>query len=212
MSGKRKTEKLLEIKTLPNVFENPEGIKGKWKEWFFENSNPITLELGCGRGEYTIALARQFSERNFIGVDVKGPRIWKGAKIALNENLKNVAFLRILIENIGDYFIPGEVSEVWITFPDPWPKKPNKRLISPRFFNYYRSFLEKGTLINFKTDNRELYAYSLDVLKEEKIRPIKATNNLYESEWLDSYTGIPTYYEELFKKEGHSIHYLQFKL
>jgi tRNA (guanine-N7-)-methyltransferase len=210
-----KLEKIAELKLLPNVFEKPEGLKGNWHSEIFENNNPITIEIGCGRGEYTVSLARMFPERNFIGVDIKGPRIWKGAKIAHREGLNNVAFIRSLIENLTDYFAPGEVDEIWVTFPDPYtkPSKAQKRLVSQRFLTLYREFLRPGGTLHFKTDNTGLFQWALGVpFREKGVRLIEQTDDLYRSPLLNDLTSIQTYYEALFSKEGHTIKYARIEL
>ena len=175
--SKGKLERFAELKTFNNVFEYPDYpedkpffLKGKWSSGYFKNDNPITLELACGKGEYTIALAKKYPDRNFIGIDIKGARIWKGAKMALGEGLANVAFLRIFIDWLHNYFDKEEIDQIWITFPDPYPKKSkkNKRLTSSKFLNLYRNILKKGGQIHLKTDSDLLYQFSLEMIKAEK--------------------------------------------
>ncbi|MCB0643425.1 MAG: tRNA (guanosine(46)-N7)-methyltransferase TrmB, partial [Phaeodactylibacter sp.] len=185
MSKRNKLYKFAEIQRFPNVFENFEPInpvlqgangeiidmKGKWLENYFKNDRPITLELACGRGEYTLGLARRYPERNFIGVDVKGARIWQGARIALEEDLQQVAFLRTRIEIIPQFFEPGEIDEIWITFPDPFVRnsKANRRLTAAPFLERYAKVLKPGGILHLKTDATDLYEFSLEVLANNKL-------------------------------------------
>ncbi len=188
-------------------------IKGKWQTMHFENDHPITVEMGCGRGEYTVGLGKLFPERNFVGIDVKGSRIWKGSSIADAEGLDNVAFLRIRILDIDKYFEEGEVDEIWVTFPDPRPKLRDvkRRLTSPRFLDLYKKVLKKGGTVHLKTDNHELFEYSLEVLKErEDIDGLLYTFDLYQSDLLPLHHGLQTRYEQMFVAEGKTIKYLQF--
>ncbi|MFA6798906.1 MAG: tRNA (guanosine(46)-N7)-methyltransferase TrmB [Bacteroidales bacterium] len=215
-----KLERFAEMREFPHVIE-PDGkslliqdepIKGHWRETFFKNPNPIVLELGCGKGEYTVDLARRYPDRNFIGMDIKGNRMWKGATEALKSHLTNVGFLRARIEFIERLFGPGEVEEIWITFPDPQPKKPKKRLSSSVFLNRYRQLLIPGGRVHLKTDNRELFDYTLEVLAMNGIEPLRATADLYASGWEDEILSIRTFYESIFLKAGEKITYLQFAL
>ncbi|MEX0966913.1 MAG: tRNA (guanosine(46)-N7)-methyltransferase TrmB [Bacteroidia bacterium] len=212
--ARRKREKILALKTMPNVFEEPKALKGNWNKEVFQNDHPVILELGCGKGEYTINLAKHYPQYNFIGVDVKGPRLHNGAKEALDLNLYNVAFLRILIERIDDFFEKGEVSEIWITFPDPYPRKSKagKRLISPRFLDLYCQILEPNSMVHFKTDNEALFNYGLEVLNEKGYSVLGYTYNLYHSNMLNHLTAIQTTYEKKFLAEGLTIKYLHFRL
>jgi len=173
--GHKKLIRFEAIKSFPNVLQYPEGMQGKWNA-FFNNDNPVTLELACGKGEYTVALARLYPGRNFIGVDLKGNRIWSGAKKALDEGLKNVAFLRTQIESITGYFAEGEVSEIWITFPDPQLRmsKAKKRLTHPRFLRLYKKIMKEGGFIHLKTDSPDLYNFeSLDIAGSNKVHYLK---------------------------------------
>jgi tRNA (guanine-N7-)-methyltransferase len=156
--ARRKLKHFAEMAALPNVLEYPENMPGKWAE-HFGNNNPLVLELGCGTGAYTISLAERYPDKNFIGVDIKGARMWHGATAAHQDGKTNVAFLRIVIENIAEYFAPNEVSEIWITFPDPHPRegKARKRLCSPRFHEIYRKFIQPVGKLHLKTDNQELF-------------------------------------------------------
>jgi tRNA (guanine-N7-)-methyltransferase len=194
-------------------------LKGRWHSNFFKNSNPITLELGCGRGEYTVNMAKMFPERNFIGIDIKGARLWRGAKTATEEHLLNIAFVRTRIEAAGQLFAAGEVGEIWLTFPDPQPAKCTKRLCSSYFFNLYGQVMIDGGMMHLKTDCRQLYDYALALLQHNSIVPIAATPNLYAelTEGLATLsenpaTAIQTAYEELFRRQGSTITYLQFAM
>lgn len=215
---KRKLERFKEIETLPNVVEPFKEIyhyvKGKWNQDFFKNDNPITLELACGRGEYTIGLAKLFPSRNYIGVDIKGERIWKGSTTAVNENLNNVAFLRTMILLIENFFEEGEVDEIWITFPDPRPRLRDikRRLTSPRFLEIYKRLLKPGGYVRLKTDNTGLYEFSLEELQSRKdITDLKFTADVYNSELRPECFDIRTRYEEAFASKGEKIKYLRFR-
>lgn len=213
MGRRRKTEKIAEIKALPNVFENPALNKGKWNE-VFGNSNPITAEIGCGKGAYTLNLGRKFPESNFIGIDIKGPRIWTGAKAAIAEKLNNVAFARMQVEFLNEAFSPGEISEIWIPFPDPYPKisKAKRRLISPRFLEQYKQVLAPNGIMHFKSDNDGLYEYGIETLPENKeVEVLASTDNLYQSPLLNDLTSIKTAYETRFLAEGKTIKYIRFR-
>lgn len=200
--------------TFPHVFQFPEGMQGTWNEKAFGNNNPIVLELACGKGEYTVALSKAFPEKNFIGVDIKGHRMWVGAKQALNEGRKNAAFLRTEIEKIDQYFAPGEVSEIWITFPDPHLREGHakKRLTNPRFLNLYKNILKKGGFIHLKTDNTPLYEYTMEVINELGLKVIRHTADLYNAPFLDEHLSIKTRYEGIFTEKGERIKYIQFIL
>lgn len=217
--AKKKLQRFAELGTFPNVIQ-PEVIyppidhelKGKWNERFFKNKNPIVLELGCGRGEYTIALARQHPEKNFIGIDIKGARLWRGSKTAIEENITNTGFLRIPIEQIMYYFASGEVSEIWITFPDPQPQqsRETKRLSSPAFIDRYKKILTPYAIVHLKTDDKGLFEYTVGVLKDRSY-PIKIyTDNLYASKVLSPILETKTTYEQMFLKKEKNICYLNF--
>ncbi len=214
--GKDKLKKFTEIATFPNVLELDAGkaMKGQWARQHFGNDKALVLELACGKGEYTVNLARLFPERNFIGVDYKGNRIWRGAKTALEEGINNVAFLRIQIENILDYFEPDEVSEIWITFPDPQPAKRRikKRLTHPNFLARYQQIVRKGAPIHLKTDNDGLYAYTLETLDDLGVAPIVHTDDLYRSEHADEVLSIKTYYEQKYLAVDKNINYVKWAL
>jgi tRNA (guanine-N7-)-methyltransferase len=197
-----------------DVYGKDHPLKGQWQEKVFGNDYPITLELGCGKGEYTISLARKYPERNFIGVDIKGARIWKGAKTANENDLRNVAFLRTRIELINSFFSEKEVNEVWITFPDPQLKKRRnkKRLTAPRFLNQYRAFLADNGTVHLKTDNGVLYRYTLALVEHNQLEILSSTDDLYNSDLVDDVRSIKTFYESRFLEEGARIHYLAFRL
>ncbi len=188
---------------------------GKWSSDFFKKDQPIILELGCGKGEYTIGLARRYPNINFLGVDVKGARLWRGCKTSIEENLKNVGFIRTQIELIEHYFEPEEVSEIWITFPDPQPKefKAKKRLTSPAFIERYRKFLAKDGIIHLKTDNTALFDYTLEIIEEFGHNLLFQERDIYKS---DNCKGalieIQTFYEQKYLELGQPIHYLKFQL
>jgi len=209
--GQKKLQRFAEIAGFKNVLEYPAGMQGKWHS-FFGNDHDITLELACGKGEYTIGLARLFPARNVIGVDLKGNRIWRGAKTALDEQLYNAAFLRTEIERITDYFSPGEVSEIWITFPDPQLRlsKMKKRLTHPRFLRLYSRLLRHGGLIHLKTDSPDLFRFTKTVVNLYGLQLLKETDDLYSEPWLDDMLRIKTHYEQLDIANSKRIHYLCF--
>lgn len=212
--GKDKLRRFTEISTFKNVLQLEEGhaLKGHWHTKHFTNKHPLVLELACGKGEYTVAMARLFPEKNFIGVDYKGNRIWRGAKTALEEEVNNVAFLRIQIEQILDYFEPNEVSEIWITFPDPQPQlsREKKRLTSLRFLQYYQKILQPGGFIHLKTDNDGFYAYTLEKIEELQLKLHIHTADLYHSEYADEVLSIKTYYEKKYLQNNKNINYIKF--
>lgn len=211
---KRKLERFAEIETFDHVFNKDCLLKGKWNTQFFKNTNPLVLELGCGRGEYTIGMARAFPDKNFIGIDIKGARLWRGAKTAHEEKMSNVAFLRIQIESLTEYFEQGEVSEVWITFPDPQStvRRARKRLTSIRFLNYYRHILKPGGLGHLKTDDQPLHQFSVEELPLAGARMLESSTDIYaDHAGSESFlTAIQTTYEKIFLKEGKKINYLLF--
>jgi tRNA (guanine-N7-)-methyltransferase len=212
--GKDKLRRFAEVATFDNVVELQAGIpyKGIWNTGFFNNTNPIVLELACGKGEYSVNLARLFPDKNFIGIDYKGNRLWRGAKTALEEKVTNVGFLRIQIETILDYFAPGEVSEIWITFPDPQPQasREKKRLTSARFLEKYKQVLQPGGFINLKTDNDGLHAYTAEKIIEANLNLFIKTEDLYNSPYADEVLSIKTYYEKKYLQHHKNINYLKF--
>ena len=226
--GRDKLRKYKQTSALSNVYENKVAseptltnwkeeivhLKGAWNEKHFGGDHPITLELACGRGEYTLALAREYSDRNFVGVDVKGARIWQGANSALSENLSNAAFLRARIEGIEDFFAPNEVSEIWIIFPDPFLKdsKTNRRLTSAPFLKRYASFLQPGAAIHLKTDDPTLYQFTLETIEETGCTLVYRSDDIYNSALYLPELSILTYYERKHLEIGRKIKYIQFKL
>ncbi len=212
--GKDKLRRFAEIDDFSNVVQLQAGqpYKGQWAAGFFKNNRPVVLELACGKGEYTVNLARLFPQKNFIGIDYKGNRIWRGAKTAIEDGVPNVAFLRIQIENLTDYFAPGEVEEIWITFPDPQPQlsRERKRLTSPRFLNMYKVLLTPGGYVNLKTDDDGLHAYTVEKLTEAGVTPVIKTENLYNSVYADEVLSIKTYYEKKYLQHSKNINYLRF--
>ena len=222
--GKGKLAKFAEMAQNPLVFEpryNPTAekaddfaLQGNWNRDFFHNQNPIVLELGCGRGEYTVGLAQLYPDRNFIGVDIKGSRMWTGATDALNKGLKNVAFLRTNIEFIWQFFGKDEVSEIWLTFSDPQMKKATKRLSSTYFLERYRRFMTDSGLIHLKTDSNFLFTYTQEMLKANGITPEVCTRDLYKQTGDDTVEArsFQTYYEGMWRDRGIDIKYLRFRL
>ena len=209
---RKKHLRLAEVDTLPNVIPNPFDFKGRWNIAHFKNNNPVALELACGKGEYAIGLARRAPNWNFIGIDMKGARIWRGAKNALEENLANVAFVRLDIEKIGECFSENELSEIWITFPDPFPKsfQTKRRLTSPRFLGLFKTILNPGGIIHLKTDNSGLYEYTLKSLDKEGWKIFEATDDLYAKSEIDEISAIKTTYEKKHLRAGAKIKYIKF--
>ena len=215
--GKNKLSKFADMATYNHVFQytfeqlRQQGfpLKGKWKD-YFGNDNPLVLELGCGKGEYTVGLARLFPEKNFIGIDIKGARMWTGATQTLNEQLTNVAFLRTHIEQIRYFFAENEVSEIWITFPDPQMNKTNKRLTSTRFMQEYSRILQSNGIVHLKTDSNFLYTYTQAMIQENKLQVAFDTNNLYSSALDDKILQIQTFYEQQWRARGLNIKYIRF--
>ncbi len=229
MSRKNKLQKFAEIRAFPNVYEcydvqqpllvgvdlQPVDLKGRWRQQHFQNDNPIVLELACGGGEYTVALAQQFAEVNVIGVDVKGNRIWRGAKQALEAKLSNAAFLRTRIEIIEYFFAPGEVDEIWITFPDPFPRpsKVNRRLTSPFFLEKYRRILRPGGVVHLKHDDPDFFRFTLEVIARDPLcRLLYADDDIYAKPLPWPELGIRTRYENMHLAEGKTIKYARFIL
>ncbi len=229
--SKGKLAKFADMVANPLVIEAPYNtiqeetsfeLKGHWHELFFKNSNPIVLELGCGRGEYTVGLARKYADTNFIGVDIKGARMWTGAQEAQKEGMQNVGFLRTHIEFIDRFFALDEVSEIWLTFSDPQMKKATKRLTSTYFLERYRRFLTDGGLIHLKTDSSFLFTYTEEMLKANHLVPECSTRDLYkplpnspqreEPDGSEEARSIQTYYEQMWRDRGIAIKYLRFRL
>jgi tRNA (guanine-N7-)-methyltransferase len=212
--GKNKLKRWAEMKTFGNVFELDNQYKGKWNE-YFQNDNPIYLELGCGRGEYTVGLARIYPDINFIGVDIKGARLWKGAKTSVDEGLKNTAYIRDQIELIENYFELNEVSGIWITFPDPQPQesREKKRLTSNRLLDKYLQFLKPNSQLHLKTDNTGLYEFTLETLKARKSKIYFNSPVVYETpKGKEEALQIETTYEKIFTEVGETIKYIHFEL
>ena len=222
--GKGKLAKFADMETYENVFQYPYSVvehvtfemQGHWHEQYFKNNNPIVLELGCGKGEYTVELAKLHPDMNFIGVDIKGARMWTGATLALNEGLKNVAFLRTNIEIIERFFSPDEVQEIWLTFSDPQMKNPRKRLTSSWFLNRYRKFLVDGGIIHLKTDSNFLFTYTQYLVEKNQLPVLLRTTDLYadspDSSDFSEAASIQTYYESMWIERGLNIKYMKFRL
>jgi len=228
MTRRNKLLKFTENLTFQNVYESfafgdpklkgPGGeeivMTGKWKEVFFKNDNPITVELACGRGEYCLGLAERYPDRNFIGVDVKGARIWRGAKNAIDRSLNNVVFLRTKIESLELFLLPEEIEEIWITFPDPFLKdsKYNRRLTSPNFLKIYKSLIPYGGPIHLKTDSEPFYLHTKEVIQEGKHETMIDCGDIYAEELPHPDLDILTFYERMHLKDNRTIHYLKFRI
>ncbi len=219
--GKKKLQRFEENLTFPNFLQpkyaeikNSYPLKGNWNSMLFKNNKPITLELGCGKGEYTVGLAEKYPDKNFIGLDIKGSRMWNGCKYSNVNKLTNVAFLRTRIDFIELFFDKEEVSEIWITFPDPQLKKSKnkKRLTSPLFLQRYSNILQKENQIHLKTDNTSLYEYTLEVIRESNLTLHYNTSDVYNSDAPEEVRSIQTFYESKWLKEGIKIKYLRFSL
>ncbi|SNS14118.1 tRNA (guanine-N(7)-)-methyltransferase [Belliella buryatensis] len=216
--GRNKLQRFKENEVNRNVIQagKPtfETIKGNWNKVQFENNQPFVVELACGRGEFTVGLAREYPEQNFIGVDIKGSRIWKGSTIAIQEGLENVAFLRTQIQQLSDFFSVEEISELWITFPDPFPRDGDekRRLTSSKFLEMYKPLLKSSGVVHFKTDNTGLFDYTLELLQSRNdIEILAHTHDFYQSDYKDDHHGIQTRYEKIFSDKGEKIKYLKFK-
>lgn len=220
--GKNKLARWAEMETFSNVIQpDMEGlygkdhpVKGNWRRDIFRNSNPVILELGCGRGEYTVGLSTMFPDNNYIGIDIKGARMWRGAKTASENRIPNAAFLRTRIEYINSYFAEDEVDEIWITFPDPHPGKrnSNKRLTCPWFLNIYRNFVKESGIVHLKTDNEELFNYTRNIAERNNLKVVCSASDLYACRKEYDILSIRTHYENQFLTEGLKIKYLAFRL
>jgi len=216
--GKNKLSKFADMETFSNVLQvsfseiqqQCHPMKGNWGQKFFHNENPIVLELGCGKGEYTVGLAELDKSKNYIGIDIKGSRMWQGAKYATVNGLTNVGFLRTHIEMIGQFFDQNEVSEIWLTFPDPQMKKTRKRLTSTRFVELYRQFLKPGGIIHLKTDSNFQYQYTLEMASRNNFEIISNNDNVYGNGAVDRVLQIKTYYEKQWLGRGLTIKYISF--
>ncbi len=218
--AKNKLAKFAEMDTLPNVFQpkhmdilhNDYRFKGLWHQEIFHNDHPLVLEIGCGKGEYAVELGKLYPEKNFIGLDIKGARMWKGAKTALEAGLGNVAFIRMYAEMLASVFAPGEVSEIWITFPDPQMAKARKRLTGTRFLTLYQKILSSDAIIHLKTDSPFLYTYTKELICLNQLPMFVNTDNLYGSEIDDKILSIKTFYEKQWLSRGKQIKYIRFSL
>lgn len=213
-------KKFADLEVFTNVIQSPmqhpsqadHELKGQWNTKFFKDDQPLVLELGCGKGEYTVSLAKFMPDKNFIGVDIKGARMWKGAKMGFEQEINNVGFLRTSIEIIDKFFAEGEVSEIWLTFPDPQMKSTRSRLTATNFMEKYRRILVPGGIVNLKTDSNFQYQYTLEMVKENGFEIVANTDNLYQSELLNEVLSIQTFYEKQWRERGIDIKYLAFKL
>ncbi|MRT92464.1 tRNA (guanosine(46)-N7)-methyltransferase TrmB [Ancylomarina sp. 16SWW S1-10-2] len=218
--AKNKLKRFAQMETFENVFQPSHEdvwdkefrLKNKWNKAYFKNDNPIVLEVGCGKGEYTVGLAQRFPDKNFIGIDIKGARLWQGATIATEEGLKNVAFVRTNVELLRSVFSNGEISEIWITFADPQMKKVTKRLTGTRFMKLYSDLMNANGIIHLKSDSQFLYQYTKYMIQENKLKVLTDTDDLYNSEHANDILGIKTYYEAQFLSKGIPIKYIQFLL
>lgn len=211
--GQKKLIRFEAIKHFDNVLEYPQNMRGQWKD-FFKNDNPVTLELACGKGEYAVGLGRLYPERNFIGIDIKGNRIWRGAKTALDDGLKNVAFIRSHIDKITDYFQQDEVAEIWITFPDPQLRasRSKKRLTHPKFLRLYQQILRNGGLVHLKTDSPDLYHFTETVVALFNLDVAEKSDNIYAQGSIKPELQIKTHYEGLDIAQSNRIHYISFRI
>jgi tRNA (guanine-N7-)-methyltransferase len=208
-----KLQKFAEVKEFANCYEKAEELKGKWKSDVFKNDNPITVELACGKGEYTIGLAERFPDRNFIGVDVKGNRIWKGAQYALENKITNVAFHRLMIGNIEDYFDTGEIDEFWITFPDPQHAKKRKRLTNAMFLSRYRNISKEGAIMNLKSDSTRFYDFTKEIIADQNLKVLQDSDDVYAWDEIPEHlANIQTFYEKMWLADGKKIKFLRYEI
>ncbi|MCP4122079.1 MAG: tRNA (guanosine(46)-N7)-methyltransferase TrmB [Bacteroidetes bacterium] len=212
--GRPKLEKFADLKNMPQVMDEDPGMKGRWKKDFFKNDGEMVLELACGKGDYTLGLAQLFPEKNFVGMDLKGNRIWSAAKVGEQLGLTNIGFVRAQIDHIDDYFDENEIDEIWITFADPYlkPSKWKKRLTSSKFLKLYKPILKSGGLIHLKTDNEVLYEFTLEVIKEQGLELIHNYDDIYAAGVTNLTHNIQTYYEKMHLKNGLTIKYVCFRL
>jgi tRNA (guanine-N7-)-methyltransferase len=216
---KKKLIHFRENLTFPHLFQphyheilNGFGLSSNWGRDFFHNTNPIILELGCGKGEYTVGLAEKYPEKNFIGIDLKGARLWRGARTVQEKQLKNVAFIRTRVDHVNKFFGPGEVYGIWITFPDPQPGKERKRLTAPVFLDRYKILMGSQGVIHLKTDNEAFYQYTLEIINACNHFLLFSTGDLYRSDFNEDVVSIQTYYEKMWLQSGKKICYIQFRL
>lgn len=218
--AKNKLAKFAEMEVLNNVFQpghsevfrTDYSLKGRWNHDVFHNDHPLVLEIGCGKGEYTVGLGQIYPDKNFIGLDIKGARMWKGAKIAQEQGMTNVAFVRTYAEVLESVFAPEEIAEIWITFPDPQMAKARKRLTGSRFLNLYKKMLKSNGVIHLKTDSPYLYAYTSELIKTNRLKEFIRTDDLYACGMDDKILGIKTFYEQQWLARGKKIKYIQFTL
>lgn len=218
--GKNKLQRYSDNKGFDNVFEHTDfgndnpAPKGKWASDIFDNDNPIVVELACGKGEYTTSLAQKYPDKNFIGIDIKGDRIWKGAIRAQDQGLDNVRFLRCFIDHLEEFFADDEISEIWITFPDPYLKKSNskKRLTSPKFLSIYRQVAASDAVVHLKTDSEPLFRFTNEVIEEQGLTIIEKIDDLYAGSEIKDELQVKTYYEKKHLERGRTIQYVQFSL
>ena len=217
--AKKKLIHFTENLTFPHLFQPKYQelvpgfrMRGRWNEEFFRNDHEITLELGCGKGEYTVALAERYPARNFIGIDIKGARLWRGCKTVAEMNMGNVAFIRTHANNVELLFRQGEIAEIWITFPDPQPNYERKRLTAPVFLERYRKVLRPGGLIHLKTDDPPLFQYTMEILQAQGHKLHYSTDDLYDSGYPGDAGLVRTYYEKIWLEQGKKINYLYFSV
>jgi len=211
--SRQKQRKFRELAEFSNFIANPFPNKGHWQEKIFKNNNPLILELGCGKGEFCNQLGKMFPQQNFIGIDIDGARLWRAGKNAMDANLKNVVFTQLNIDKIEESFDINEVDEIWIPFPDPYPKpsKWKKRLISTIFLERYSKILKPEHILHFKTDNTNLYTFAVNSILSSGFTILENTDNLYHSTILNEFNSIPSYFESIFMEKGETIKYIRFQ-